>query len=259
MGTWESINTVWTVPALGQATGLSGAVPNAKPGVAQWTRTIQAGDLTTCNRDVGWNQTFEVYASVLESGVSVGTLSAELVKNGVAVDSTSDAGHASGDRGNVTLCASDVVAGDVLELRLWATTAGGVLEWVGWRSCPSRLFKSAPPAGGRWLFRNIVVNGQNSVPAPTALGGGAPAWTTSRQSHYAKSAGSSDGLTLGTPEVVQFNSTAVGLFVARSDKAIAPSPVGIVIDDPGNLPIVRYSGIPIDVTLERLAIPNLLT
>ena len=192
MGLWENDKTVVFTPPGWVETHLPStplSVPTAKPSVSQIVLTDPA--LVTASDDsdsepIGYSRSVVVNLSVSHAGGSGGTMYVEGLRNGAVVASTNDGGHASTERGSSTVVFRDCAPEDVLEVKVWMSSAGSVVDWWAWNSFPSHLFRSMPPDGvNRWLYRNVEVTLTSGVYVPaTVLTNPASSWGTTGWNGY---------------------------------------------------------------------------
>jgi hypothetical protein len=259
VGLWEN-NVVRTItPPAAVETTLSSALPTSKPVAAQITHTVIAADLCSePNGDLGFNNLLFFQGSCQHSGVAAGTnytLSIELKVNGLTY-TVADAGHANTDRGSWGCSIPNAQVGDVIEIRIWFSASGSVLDWYSRRCWPTRVGKATPPGGGRYVIRDVNVSSTLGVWTPSAALSAPSAYSASNSTtnicyHQTVLSGGS------IPSYVSTTADPVyGLWLDASfDWNTAGAP-NVNISDAALTFVWGCSGMPLVITYDRLAVPT---
>jgi hypothetical protein len=120
-----------------QATPTS--LPTAEPATSQWSKTLASTDFPTIT-PTPYNVAYVacVYLAGKNTETAGQTVYWRMIKNGASV-ATGSAGVSAGYYYTVNASFFGVVAGDVIEVRLWATSANVNWDYDGFQIQPSRL------------------------------------------------------------------------------------------------------------------------
>lgn len=159
-----------------QATPTS--LPTAEPATGQWRKTLDAGDFPTIT-PTPYNVAHIAYVCLAgkNTDAATQTLYWKMIKNGASV-ATGSLSVSAGYYYTVSAFFYGVVAGDVIEVRLWATSANVNWDYDGFQIQPSRIVTTEA------LNSPCYVNFKNVIACPTFVKGAPGVSTTAGYAPY---------------------------------------------------------------------------
>lgn len=163
------------------------AVGASKPPTPQIAFTVTQDMLCTSSdaadaNAIGWQNHMLLTVSVkhqANTGTAM-TLNYEMTRNGAVVVGTSDTGHANTERGTLLNVVRGAAVGDEIKIFVWLTGTSNnlsVIDWWGRGCVPGRLFKNAPPGGGRYAYKRLDVLTTSPAQNPATVLSWLPAWS----------------------------------------------------------------------------------
>jgi hypothetical protein len=146
-----------------QATPTS--LPTAEPATSQWTKTLASTDFPSIS-PTPYNVAYTalVYLAGKNTDTATQTVYWRMIKNGVSV-ATGSASVSAGYYYTVEAFFYGVVAEDVIEVRLWATSANVNWDYDGFQIQPSRMVTTEA------LNSPCYTNFKNVIACPTLVKG----------------------------------------------------------------------------------------
>lgn len=259
VGAWENDKTVTITERKIEHDVRASAlpVPTSRPVVAQISITLTEADLcTTDDPTIGFVNDLYVFTQGYNAGFPANTTNAtvnvEAALNGTVLASANDSSHTNTRRSCTTSIFKDVKVGDVVEVRVWGNTAGGVIDWWGTRALPSRIGKTQP-AGGRYLYRDINHLAVAAAWVPSTVLQDGLAWASTQLSGYYYWENGVSTAT-GTPPGSVLSHPTTGFLRQRESEGDSAVQGRVYVGD-FTTATIYWEAIPTKIRYDRIALP----